>query len=243
MAAGPRKARARHFLGPGLPRNRALPRLHQLGRSSSRAAYGRGRGRGRDRVRPNKVREVQNGVTPFQSQRRHVVGGGRHFRRGVRPEPYSGRLTRLPDFGHPLAAPAPYAAERGVLPGGRPVSIVIGEVSCTILNNNTCVAAEDGARDEGSDQFQEVSKTVSLTPSHLRTCKLSFFDQLAPQLHVPLVFFYPASDGTKDESSSDHLEKSLSETLSRFYPLAERFATPISASGATMRGLYTWYPA
>ncbi|KAK3027570.1 hypothetical protein RJ639_042339 [Escallonia herrerae] len=61
----------------------------------------------------------------------------------------------------------------------------------------------NGARDEGSDQFQD----------------------LAPQLQVSLVFFYPASDGTKDESSTDHLEKSLSETLSRFYPLAGRFVS------------------
>ncbi|KAK3027569.1 hypothetical protein RJ639_042338 [Escallonia herrerae] len=132
MAAGARKARACHFLGPGLPQNRALPRPHQLGRGSSRAAYGSGRGRGRDRERPNMVREVQNGVTPFQSQRRHVVGGGRHFRSRVRPEPYSGRLTRLPDFGHPLAAPAPYAAERGCSHWK----------GFTIQNNNTCVAAE-----------------------------------------------------------------------------------------------------
>ncbi|KAK3005504.1 hypothetical protein RJ639_016063 [Escallonia herrerae] len=138
MAAGPRKARARHFLGPGLPHNRALTRLHQLGRGSSRAAYGRWRGRGRDRVPPNMVREVQNGVTPFKGQRRHVVGGGRHFRGGVRPEPYSSGLTRLTDFGHPLAAPAPYAAERGVLPSGRPVRDALGEI-----------------KDEAEDKFDE----------------------------------------------------------------------------------------
>ncbi|GFS39355.1 integrase-type DNA-binding superfamily protein [Actinidia rufa] len=36
------------------------------------------------------------------------TGGGRHFGGGVGAEPYTRRLTRLPDLRHPLAAPAPY---------------------------------------------------------------------------------------------------------------------------------------
>lgn len=58
------------------------------------------------------------------------------------------------------------------------------------------------------------------TPDHLRTCKLSIFDQLAPPAHVPLVFFY---ENYPVEGKLEQLVNSLSETLTRFYPLAGRF--------------------
>lgn len=63
-------------------------------------------------------------------------------------------------------------------------------------------------------------KPAISTPDHLRTCKLSIFDQLAPPAHVPLVFFY---DSFPVEGKMEQLVNSLSETLSRFYPLAGRF--------------------
>ncbi|KAL6986164.1 hypothetical protein U1Q18_019532 [Sarracenia purpurea var. burkii] len=71
-------------------------------------------------------------------------------------------------------------------------------------------------------------KPSSPFPNHPPTYNLSFFDQLAPQVHVPLLFFYPAgADGSK-ESAGCHerletLKKSLSETLTLFYPQAGRF--------------------
>ncbi|KAK3005506.1 hypothetical protein RJ639_016065 [Escallonia herrerae] len=92
--------------------------------------------------------------------------------------------------------------------------------AASISDFSTRDTGPDGAGMKVQISSRKLVKPSVSTPSHLRSCKLSFFDQLAPQLHVPLVFFYPASDGTKDESSCDHLEKALSETLSRFYPLS-----------------------
>ncbi|KAK1384942.1 acetyl-CoA-benzylalcohol acetyltransferase-like [Heracleum sosnowskyi] len=58
------------------------------------------------------------------------------------------------------------------------------------------------------------------TPDHLRTCKLSFFDQIAPPDHVPIIYFYNASNIS---NIREQLVKSLSHTLTMFYPLAGRF--------------------
>ncbi|MCL7051672.1 hypothetical protein MKW94_029940 [Papaver nudicaule] len=76
---------------------------------------------------------------------------------------------------------------------------------------------------------KEIIKPSSPTPPHLRNFKLSLIDQLLPPFYVPIVIFYPASDdhGTNsnihDQSSkSELLKKSLSETLTRFYPIAGR---------------------
>ncbi|XP_074383053.1 epi-neemfruitin B synthase L1AT-like [Apium graveolens] len=58
------------------------------------------------------------------------------------------------------------------------------------------------------------------TPDHLRTCKLSFFDQIAPPDHVPIIYFYSNSN---INNIGELLVKSLSKTLTQFYPLAGRF--------------------
>ncbi|XP_041017767.1 stemmadenine O-acetyltransferase-like [Juglans microcarpa x Juglans regia] len=63
------------------------------------------------------------------------------------------------------------------------------------------------------------------TPPHLRSFKLSLLDQLLPVPYAPIVLFYPNHD---DHCASHNtipqrlelLKKSLSETLTRFYPLA-----------------------
>ncbi|GFP86935.1 vinorine synthase [Phtheirospermum japonicum] len=61
------------------------------------------------------------------------------------------------------------------------------------------------------------------TPNHLRDFKLCLLDQLIPADYAPIVIFYP------NQANSNHfkvleklalLKKSLSETLSRFFPLA-----------------------
>ncbi|XP_059639218.1 pelargonidin 3-O-(6-caffeoylglucoside) 5-O-(6-O-malonylglucoside) 4'''-malonyltransferase-like [Cornus florida] len=73
---------------------------------------------------------------------------------------------------------------------------------------------------------RKLIKPSSPTPDHLRTYKLSFFDQLAPLAHVPFLFFYtaPAATNTaKDINIHKQLETSLSQTLTRFYPLAGRY--------------------
>ena len=62
------------------------------------------------------------------------------------------------------------------------------------------------------------------TPEHLRHYKLSCIDQITPEIFMPFVLFYP-KDGTANYSNlerHDVIKKSLSQTLTRFYPLAGR---------------------
>ncbi|KAL8110881.1 stemmadenine O-acetyltransferase-like [Apium graveolens] len=61
------------------------------------------------------------------------------------------------------------------------------------------------------------------TPEHLKKYTLSFLDQVAPRVFVPLIFYYTAGDQTRHDLKSDHLKKSISEALAKFYPLAGRF--------------------
>ncbi|XP_059649985.1 uncharacterized protein LOC132295711 [Cornus florida] len=75
---------------------------------------------------------------------------------------------------------------------------------------------------------RKLIKPSSPTPAHLRTYKLSFFDQLAIPAHVPFFFFYSAATNNihakeKDINIHKQLETSLSNTLTRFYPLAGRY--------------------
>ncbi|KAI3925844.1 hypothetical protein MKW92_019325, partial [Papaver armeniacum] len=74
---------------------------------------------------------------------------------------------------------------------------------------------------------KEFIKPSTPTPPHLGNFKLSLIDQLLPPVYVPIVVFYPANDGhesnNNDEcSKANMLKKSLSETLTRYYPLAGR---------------------
>ncbi|KAH0767070.1 hypothetical protein KY285_002941 [Solanum tuberosum] len=64
-------------------------------------------------------------------------------------------------------------------------------------------------------------KPSTPTPNHLRTLKLSFFDQLALPVYVPILFYYLPS---VDIISCDKLQNFLAETLTKFYPLAGRFS-------------------
>ncbi|PQQ12575.1 BAHD acyltransferase [Prunus yedoensis var. nudiflora] len=65
----------------------------------------------------------------------------------------------------------------------------------------------------------------SPTPQHLKTTNHSVFDQLIPELYVPILLFYP------NNTNSDHdideicklLKTSLSETLTHFYPFAGKY--------------------
>ncbi|WRX17772.1 hypothetical protein QQP08_010259 [Theobroma cacao] len=67
---------------------------------------------------------------------------------------------------------------------------------------------------------KETIKPAIPTPHHLRNLKLSFLDQLAPPIYIPIVLFYPAKQNVDLLERSLLLKKSLSKTLTQFYPLA-----------------------
>uniref|UniRef100_A0A5B7BXQ8 Putative vinorine synthase n=1 Tax=Davidia involucrata TaxID=16924 RepID=A0A5B7BXQ8_DAVIN len=74
---------------------------------------------------------------------------------------------------------------------------------------------------------RETIKPSSPTPHHLRIYKLSLLDQVAPLIYAPIVLFYSAPPEFNSNmihciTIYDHLKKTLSETLSHFYPLAGR---------------------
>ena len=67
---------------------------------------------------------------------------------------------------------------------------------------------------------RDTIKPSSSTPDHLRSLQFSFLDQIATPVFMPMVFFYPIDCDVNDRT--ERLKKSLSETLTRFYPLAGR---------------------
>ncbi|KAL7617829.1 hypothetical protein Lser_V15G04417 [Lactuca serriola] len=75
---------------------------------------------------------------------------------------------------------------------------------------------------------RETIKPSSPTPSHLHIYNLSEVDQLADKGYMPLVLFY-ANNGNCSLSAHDKaltMKKSLSESLTRYYPLAGRLPSP-----------------
>ncbi|KAM7488317.1 hypothetical protein LguiB_025801 [Lonicera macranthoides] len=78
---------------------------------------------------------------------------------------------------------------------------------------------------------RETIKPYSPTPSHLKTFKLSFLDQISPIVYVPIIFYYPLSTAAhhnKTEQILNRLKVSLSKTLSVFFPLAGRIRDHLS---------------
>lgn len=74
---------------------------------------------------------------------------------------------------------------------------------------------------------RETIKPSTPTPDNLKSYKLSLLDQLAPDMYVPLVLFYPISrsSGLTDIDNLlaerfKYLKITLSQTLTHFYPLA-----------------------
>nr|GMD33565.1 vinorine synthase-like [Ipomoea batatas] len=66
-------------------------------------------------------------------------------------------------------------------------------------------------------------KPSSPTPPHLKTFKLSFLDQNAPPIFIPLILFFHHAPPADDHGrSSQLLKQSLSKVLTLFYPLAGR---------------------
>ncbi|KAM4107548.1 hypothetical protein ACB094_04G154200 [Castanea mollissima] len=74
---------------------------------------------------------------------------------------------------------------------------------------------------------KEIIKPSSPTPHHLSNFKLSFLDQIAPPLYIPIILFYDSKKFVDvDPFERSHLlKKSLAETLTPYYPLA---GTPIN---------------
>ncbi|KAI7744057.1 hypothetical protein M8C21_006682, partial [Ambrosia artemisiifolia] len=70
---------------------------------------------------------------------------------------------------------------------------------------------------------REIIKPSSPTPSHLKTYNLSLFDQIVTNTFTPIVAFYPTTNvyGSFHDKTPD-LKKSLSETLTKYYPFAGR---------------------
>ncbi|XP_052206941.1 (13S,14R)-1,13-dihydroxy-N-methylcanadine 13-O-acetyltransferase AT1-like [Diospyros lotus] len=71
-------------------------------------------------------------------------------------------------------------------------------------------------------------KPSSPTPPHLKTFHISLLDQLLASAYVLTVFHYPIPDATSVKQVLARLKTSLSETLSRFYPLAGRLKDHMS---------------
>ncbi|KAK2649360.1 hypothetical protein Ddye_016849 [Dipteronia dyeriana] len=69
----------------------------------------------------------------------------------------------------------------------------------------------------------EIIKPCSSTPEHIRSYKLSAMDQLSLHTSIPLVFFYSGAC-----KNSHHLKKSLSQTLTYYYPFARRIKNGFS---------------
>ncbi|KAD3642271.1 hypothetical protein R6Q59_004886 [Mikania micrantha] len=69
---------------------------------------------------------------------------------------------------------------------------------------------------------QETIKPSYPTPSHLRTHNLSLADHIAPNVHLPLIFFYKSYKN----ADINTLKKSLSQTLTQYYPFAGRLHSP-----------------
>ncbi|KAI8528056.1 hypothetical protein RHMOL_Rhmol12G0121500 [Rhododendron molle] len=68
-------------------------------------------------------------------------------------------------------------------------------------------------------------KPSTPTPPHLRHYRLSFLDQVIPPVYMPLLLFYPQTAATSSftqQHKSNNLKTSLSQTLTKFYPLAGR---------------------
>ncbi|XP_027108874.1 acetyl-CoA-benzylalcohol acetyltransferase-like [Coffea arabica] len=73
---------------------------------------------------------------------------------------------------------------------------------------------------------RKLIKPSNPTPSHLRSFKLSLFDQLAPPLYVHVLFYYLLDEDhnrAKNDERFAQMQKSLSWVLSKYYPLAGRF--------------------
>ncbi|XP_057454675.1 stemmadenine O-acetyltransferase-like [Lotus japonicus] len=69
---------------------------------------------------------------------------------------------------------------------------------------------------------REDIRPSSPTPSHLRDFKLSLLDHLISSPYAPIILFYDSSSLSQGSNKLQLLKQSLSETLTKFYPLGGR---------------------
>ncbi|KAL5552687.1 hypothetical protein UlMin_040088 [Ulmus minor] len=71
---------------------------------------------------------------------------------------------------------------------------------------------------------EEFIKPSTPTPENLRHYKLSFLDQLAPPIYMPMVLFFPKEPDCPltTQQRRNRITKSLSDTLTLYHPLAGR---------------------
>ncbi|KAL3515508.1 hypothetical protein ACH5RR_022410 [Cinchona calisaya] len=70
---------------------------------------------------------------------------------------------------------------------------------------------------------RELIKPSHPTPEKLQSCKLSLFDQLAPPTYIRIILCYSiTTDVDTRAQKAERLKSSLSESLTKFYPLAGR---------------------
>ncbi|XP_057507591.1 stemmadenine O-acetyltransferase-like [Actinidia eriantha] len=71
---------------------------------------------------------------------------------------------------------------------------------------------------------RDIIKPSSPTPPQLQHYQLSFIDQINPAVFMPIILFYPNNPDSNidNDQKSAHLKNSLSECLTKFYPLAGR---------------------
>ncbi|KAJ8773520.1 hypothetical protein K2173_005766 [Erythroxylum novogranatense] len=84
---------------------------------------------------------------------------------------------------------------------------------------------------------RETIKPSSPTPPNLRIFNLSLLDQLSPAAYGSLVLFYSATSSLCQAERFRRLKRSLSETLTQFYPLAGRLADDGSSIECNDRGV------
>ncbi|KAM6562436.1 hypothetical protein CsatB_022434 [Cannabis sativa] len=78
---------------------------------------------------------------------------------------------------------------------------------------------------------KDIIKPSSPTADHLRLYQLSFLDQISPRAYSPFIYYYSLNDINNESNDnnyiisniSEKLKKSLSKTLTLYYPLAGRF--------------------
>ncbi|XP_076899658.1 akuammiline synthase 1-like [Bidens hawaiensis] len=75
---------------------------------------------------------------------------------------------------------------------------------------------------------REMVKPSSPTPSHLRTYNLSETDQRTAHVYMPIILYYPNNEtcSLTPDDKVQMLKKSLSQSLTRYYPFAGKFHSP-----------------
>ncbi|KAB1214458.1 Acetyl-CoA-benzylalcohol acetyltransferase [Morella rubra] len=66
-------------------------------------------------------------------------------------------------------------------------------------------------------------KPATPTPPHLRSCRISALDQITLPIYVAFIQYYHVHGDHDDDQKGERLEKSLSEVLTLYYPLAGRY--------------------